>query len=119
MADDVTPSPMGEGHDKGASAASPDEAVEANTRLIGTGDPQHAPLEPPPASLIEAHPTTTIGAAVAIANAVLAAAAPLPTLAIAALIVVVTLVGAAITHGKVTPIAQPKLGSDTPLVPAP
>jgi hypothetical protein len=99
--------------------AAADEILAAEDPTVGAGTPATAPPERPPLSLLEAHPATVIGTATAIANAILAAAAPLPTLATAGLIVIVTLIGAGGIKRKVTPVAAPRLGPGMPLVPAP
>lgn len=93
------------------------EAGDALDPAVGTGTPDTAPHEPPPVSLIEGQPAAVIGAVVAVADALLAVAVPLPEWLTTALIIVVTTAGALGIRSRVTPTARPRLDSDTPLTP--
>jgi hypothetical protein len=102
------------------SMASDDDLEAAKDPAVGAGTPQDAPQEKPPASLLERQPATVIGAVVAIADAAVAVAvsgADTSMIAAAAGIAVITMIGAVLIKSKVTPIADPKLDADTPLVP--
>lgn len=102
------------------SMASEDDIVEAKDPTIGTGTPESAPPQKPPASLLERQPATVVGAAVALIDAVLAvvaSGAEATTIAVVGGIVIVTMLGAIYIKAKVTPTVDPKLDVDTPLVP--
>lgn len=93
------------------------ERDEALSPHVGTGTPSTAPHEPPAVSLLAGQPAAVIGTAVAVADALLVAAVPLPEWLTTVLIAVVTLAGALGIRSRVTPTARPRLDSDTPLTP--
>ncbi len=84
---------------------------------VGTGSPDTAPHEPVPVSLLAAQPAAVLGSIVAVADAILVAAVPLPEWATSLLVAVVTIAGALGIRSKVTPVARPRLDADTPLSP--
>lgn len=93
------------------------EAREASSPNVGAGTPQTAPDVLPAVSALGAQPVAIIGAAVTIAEAIIATALPLPEWLKLALGGVVALGGILGIRAKVTPTAAPKLDADTPLTP--
>ncbi len=98
-------------------AMSPQDAADALDPTIGTGTPDTAPHEPVPVSLLAAQPAAVIGTVVAIADAILVAAVPLPEWATSLLVGVVTIAGALGIRSRATPTARPRDDSGNPLTP--
>ena len=93
------------------------EVAAALNPEVGAGTPDTAPHEAPPTTAMESQPAAVIGSVVAVIDAVLVAAVPLPEWLTAVLVAAVTVAGAFGIRSKVTPVAQPKLDADTPLTP--
>ncbi len=91
-----------------------DRAASPN---VGAGTPDTAPHELPAVSLLAGQPAATIGTIIAVIDAVLVAAVPLPEWLTSILVAVVTIAGALGIRAKVTPTARPRLDVDTPLTP--
>jgi hypothetical protein len=68
-----------------------------------------APDIAPPVGLLAGQPAAVIGSIVAIIDAVLVAAVPLPEWLTSVLVAVVTVAGALGIRSKVTPVARPRL----------
>jgi hypothetical protein len=103
--------------DDPAEHVSGHETAAALNPAVGAGSPDTAPHEPPPTTVLERQPAALIGTAIAVADAVLVAAVPLPEWLTAVLVAVVTVGGAFGIRSKVTPLAAPRLDADTPLTP--
>jgi hypothetical protein len=99
------------------AAQAGDPAIGTGTAAARPGEPGAAPHEPPPTTLLERQPAATIGTVIAVADAILVAAVPLPEWLTAVLVAVVTVGGALGIRSKVTPTAAPRLDADTPLTP--
>jgi hypothetical protein len=76
-----------------------------------------APERAPSNGLIAEQPTAVIGAAVTVAEAIIATALPLPEWLKLILGGIVALGGVLGIRSKVTPVAKPRLDADTPLTP--
>lgn len=88
------------------------------TEALTTSEPRtDVPQQSPDVSLLAGQPAAVIGSIVAAVDAILVAAVPLPEWLTAVLVAVVTIAGALGIRAKVTPVAAPKLDSDTPLTP--
>ena len=93
------------------------EADRAASPHVGTGTPDTAPHEPVPVSLLAAQPAAVIGTVVAVADALLIAAVPLPEWATSLLVAVVTIAGALGIRARATPTARPRDDAGNPLTP--
>ncbi len=100
-----------------AEHVSANEEVDASREGFGTGNAATAPHEPVPVGILAAQPAAIIGTIVAVADAILVAAVPLPEWATSLLVAVVTIAGMLGIRSKVTPVARPRLDADTPLTP--
>lgn len=98
-----------------ADAANP--AIGEGVPFEAEGYPSAAPDRLPDVSTVAAQPVAIIGAAVTIAEAIIATALPLPEWLKLALGGVVAAGGIFGIRSKVTPVAKPRLDADTPLTP--
>ncbi len=100
-----------------AEHTSLDEMNEALNPAIGAGSPLTAPHEPVDVGPLAAQPAAVIGTVVAVIDALLVAAVPLPEWLTAILVAVLTIAGTLGIRSRVTPVARLRLDSDTPLTP--
>ncbi len=100
-----------------AKALDPRTGKGAPTEGTYGGSSMVAPHEPVDVGLLAAQPAAVLGSIVAVADAILVAAVPLPEWATSLLVAVVTIAGALGIRSKVTPVARPRLDADTPLSP--
>lgn len=100
------------------SMATLDENRVAEDSTVGGGSPGTAPEAAPKVSLLEGQPALILGSVVMVASVLLASPAlPLPAWIKAMLAAIVAVAGIFGIFARVTPVANPKLDSDTPLTP--
>ncbi len=100
-----------------AEHVSANEEVDASREGFGTGNAATAPHEPVPVGILAAQPAAVLGSIVAVADALLVAAVPLPEWATSLLVGVVTIAGALGIRSRATPTARPRDDSGNPLTP--